>query len=93
MHISRKDKSYFHEQFIGLRIRENETAINFLKRFTYAQTTAEAASNSYTTDQLVDYILAGLRPTKQDVYLTALQLYRLERLQGKTFPPPKLLPD
>jgi hypothetical protein len=84
-HISREDKGYFHETFVALRIRENETASNFLKRFTYAKTTAEAASNEYTTDQLVDYLLAGLRPSKVDVYRTALQLYRLERLQDKKF--------
>jgi hypothetical protein len=84
-HISREDKSYFHEQLIGLKIRENESATNFIKRFTYAKTTAEAASNEYTSDQLVDFVLAGIRSSKQDVYRTALQLYRLERLQGKTF--------
>jgi hypothetical protein len=84
-HISREDKGYFHETFVALCIRENETASNFLKRFTYAKKTAEAASNEYTTDQLVDYLLAGLRPSKVDVYRTALQLYRLERLQDKKF--------
>ncbi len=84
-HISREDKSYFHEAFIGIRIQENETASNFLRRFTYAKTTAETATNSYTNDQLVDYDLAGLHPSKVDVYKTALQLYRLECLQGKTF--------
>jgi hypothetical protein len=82
-HISREDRSYFHETFIGLRIRENESASSFLKQFTYAKTTAEAASNTYTDDQLVDYVLSGIHPSKQDVYNTALQLYRLERLHGK----------
>jgi len=33
-HISREDKSYFHKQLIGLKIRENESASNFIKRFT-----------------------------------------------------------
>jgi hypothetical protein len=84
-HISREDKSYFHETFIGLRIWENESASSFLKRFTYAKTTVEAASNTYTDDQLVDYVLSGICPTKQDVYNTALQLYRLECLHGKKF--------
>jgi hypothetical protein len=77
-HISRKDKSYFHETFIGLRIRENENTSSFLKRFTYTKTTAEAASNTYTDDQLVDYVLSGICPSKQDIYNTALQLYRFE---------------
>jgi len=84
-HISREDKSYFHKQLIGLKIRENESASNFIKRFTCAKTTAEAASNEYTNDQLVDFVLAGIRSSKQDAYRTALQLYRLERLQGTTF--------
>jgi hypothetical protein len=84
-HISREDKSYFHEHLVGLRIREQESASNFIKRFTYAKTTAEAASKTYTNEQLVDFVLAGLRSTKEDMYRTALQLYRLERLQGTQF--------
>jgi len=84
-HISREDQSYFHERLVGLKIRENESASSFLKRFTYAKTTAEAASNTYTDDQLVDFIFTGIRSSKLDVYRTALQLYRLERLQGTTF--------
>jgi hypothetical protein len=84
-HISREDKSYFHEQLIRLKNRENESASNFIKCFTYAKTTAEAASNCYSDDQLVDFILAGIHSSKQDVYRTALQLYRLECLQGTMF--------
>jgi hypothetical protein len=84
-HISHKDKSYFHETFVNLRIRENESASSFLKKFTYAKTTAEAASNTYTDDQLVDYVLSVIHPSKQDVYNTALQLYRLECLHRKKF--------
>jgi len=84
-HISREDKSYFHERLVGLKIRENDSASSFVKRFPYAKTTAEAASNVYTNDQLVDFVLAGLRSSKLDVYRTALQLYRLERLQGTQF--------
>jgi hypothetical protein len=64
---------------------QNESASSFIKQFTYSKTTAEAASNVYTTDQLVDFILASLRPTKIDVYKTALQLYWLERQHGKMF--------
>jgi len=84
-HISWEDKSYFHERLVGLRIREDETASSFIKRFTYAKATAEAASNTCTDNQLVDFALAGLRSSKQDVYLTALQLHCLERLQGTKF--------
>ncbi|MFN9979363.1 MAG: hypothetical protein ACK53Y_05595, partial [bacterium] len=74
-HISREDKSYFHERLVGLKIRENESASSFIKRFTYAKTTAEAASNQYSDDQLMDFVLASIRSSKQDVYPTALQLY------------------
>jgi hypothetical protein len=84
-HISREDQSYFHKWLVGLKIRENESASSFLKRVTYAKTTAEAASNTYTDDQLVDFVFTGIRSSKLDVYRTALQLYRLERLQGTTF--------
>jgi hypothetical protein len=34
-HISRMDKHHFHETFTGLRIRDSESAMSFLKRFTY----------------------------------------------------------
>ena len=56
-----------------------------MKCFTYAKTTAEAASNTYTDEQLVNFVLAGIHLSKQDVYRTSLQLYRLERLQRKSF--------
>ncbi len=84
-HISRMDKHHFHEVFMGLRIREHESATSFLKCFTYAKTTAEDANNTYTNEQLVDYVFAGLRSSSKDVYKTALQLYQLERRQGKIF--------
>jgi len=85
-HISREDKSYFHEQLIGLQIRESESASNFIKRFTYAKTTAEAASNCYTNDQLVDYVLAGIRSSKQDVYQTALHFTAWNTYKTKCSP-------
>jgi hypothetical protein len=84
-HISREDKSYCHEMLIGLQIQDNQSASNFIKRFTYTKTTAEAASNTYTNEQLMDFVLAGLQPSKQEFYRTALQIYRLDRLQGTTF--------
>jgi hypothetical protein len=64
-----------------MRIKDNESATNFFKRFTFAQTEAEAAGNSYTEDQLVSYALAGFTSTQNHCYETALQLYRLEREQ------------
>ncbi len=59
-HISSMDKSHFHEAFTGLRIKDDESATSFLKRFTYGKTTSESATNVYTEEQLVDYVLAGL---------------------------------
>jgi hypothetical protein len=78
-HISNMDKLQFHENFTGLSIKENESATSFLKRFTYGKTTAEAALNTYSEEQLIDFVLAGLRHTQKYVYRTAIQLYQLER--------------
>jgi hypothetical protein len=71
--------------FTGLHIRDNESTTSFLKWFTYGKTTAEDATNVYTEEQLVDYVFAGLQATTKDIYKTALQLYQLERYQGKIF--------
>jgi hypothetical protein len=79
------DKHHFHEVFTGLWIRDSESATSFLKWFTYAKTTAEDATNTYTDEQLVDYVFAGLHNTTKDIYKTSLQLYQLERHQGKPF--------
>jgi len=84
-HISREDKSNFHEMLIGLCIQDNKSASNFIKRFTYAKTTAEAVSDAYTNKQLVDFVLVGFRASKQEFYRTALPIYRLDWLQGTTF--------
>jgi hypothetical protein len=70
------DKLYFHEIFSGLHIKKNERATSFLKLLTYRKTTAEAAFNTYTEEQLVDYVLAGLCHTRKDVYRTAIQFYQ-----------------
>jgi hypothetical protein len=58
-HISKMDKHHFHE-FTGLWIQHSESATNFLKQFTYGKTTAKDATNTYTDEQLVDHIFAGL---------------------------------
>jgi hypothetical protein len=79
------DKLHFHEIFTGICIKENESAKSFLKCFTYGKTTAEATSNTYTEEQLVDFVLAGLRHTRKDVYQMAMRLYQLECHQGKLF--------
>jgi hypothetical protein len=63
-HISREDKSYFPEQLIGLKIRENESASSFIKCFTYAKTTSEAASNTYMNEQLVENRMSTAPPCR-----------------------------
>jgi hypothetical protein len=79
--ISAEDTHHYHHIFTTMRIKDNESATNFFKRFTFAQTEAEAAGNSYTEDQLVSYTLAGFTSTQNHPYETALHLYRLEREQ------------
>ena len=74
-HISAKDTHHYHHVFTTMRIKENESATNFFKRFTFAQTEAEAAGNIYTVEQLVSYALAGFTSTQNNYYETALQLY------------------
>ncbi len=78
------DKHHFHE-FTGLWIQHSESATNFLKQFTYGKTTAKDATNTYTDEQLVDHIFAGLWAATKDVYKMAIQLYQLEHHKGKIF--------
>jgi hypothetical protein len=61
------DKLHFHEIFTGLHIKENESATSCLKPFAYGKTTAEAALNAYSEEQLVDFVLAKLCHTRKDV--------------------------
>jgi hypothetical protein len=82
--ISPEDTHHFHHLFTTLRIKDNESATNFFKRFTFALTEAEAAGNIYSDDQLVSFALAGITSTNNTRYDTALQLYRLEREQDPT---------
>jgi hypothetical protein len=77
--IGTMDKSYFHEELTKLWIKDKESVTSFLKCFQYMKSNAEAASNSYTNDQLVDFILTGMRGTTESLYKTAIQLYMLER--------------
>jgi hypothetical protein len=79
--ISPEDTYHYHHVFTTLRIKDNESATYFFKRFTFAQTEAEAAGNTYSENQLVSYALAGFTSTHNHRYETALQLYRLEREQ------------
>jgi len=82
--INSEDTHHFHHLFTNLRIKDNESATNFFRRFTFAKTEAEAAGNSYTEQQLVSFALAGMNNTSNSKYDIALQLYRLEREQDPT---------
>ena len=73
--ISTEDTHHYHHAFITMQIKENESATNIFKRFTFAQTEVEAAENKYTEEQLVSYALAGFTSTQNNRYETALQLY------------------
>jgi hypothetical protein len=82
--INAEDTHHYHHIFTTMRIKDNESATNFFKRFTFAQTEAEAAGNTYTEEQLVSFALAGFTSTQNTRYETALQLYRLEREQNSS---------
>jgi transposase InsO family protein len=82
-HVSNEDKSHFHHAFTTLRIKENESATAFIRRFIFAKTEAESTGNLYTEHDLVSFVLTGLSFSKNPKYDTALQLYRLERDHGK----------
>ncbi len=83
--VNALDKHHFHHLFTSIRIKHNESAMSYLRRFIYAKTEAEGASNTYTETQLVDFALSGLFLTKNLKYETAIQLYNLERENGKQF--------
>jgi hypothetical protein len=74
---SLEDTHQFHHLFSTLQIKDNESATNFFKRFTFAQMEAEVAGNTNSEEQL--FALAGFTSTHNTRYETALQLYRLER--------------
>jgi len=44
--INSEDTHHFHHPFTTLRIKDNESATNFFRRFTFARTEAEAAGNT-----------------------------------------------
>jgi hypothetical protein len=79
------DTHHFHHLFTSLRIKENESATNFFRRFTFARTEAEGVGNTYQEASLVNFVLAGLAMSKNPKYDTAVQLYNLERDGGKTY--------
>jgi len=79
------DTHHFHHLFTSLRIKENESATNFFRRFTFARTEAEGVGNTYQEASLVNFALAGLATSHNPRYDTAVQLYNLERDGGKTY--------
>jgi hypothetical protein len=79
--ITADDSHHFHYLFTFLCIRENETATNFFHHFTFGHTEAQGAGNSYTKHSLVNFALS-LNNSK---YGTVVQLYKLERDNGKPY--------
>jgi hypothetical protein len=79
------DTHHFHHLFTSIWIKENESASNFFRRFTFARTEAEGVGNVYANQSLVNFALAGLGTSKNPKYDTAVQLYNLERDGGKIY--------
>jgi len=79
------DTHHFHHLFTSLQIKENESATNFFRQFTFAQTEAEGVGNTYSDPSLVNFALAGLATSKNPKYDTAVQLYNLKRDGGKLY--------
>jgi hypothetical protein len=76
---------HFHHLFTSIRIKENESATIFFRRFTFARTEAEGVGNMYSEQSLVNFALAGLGTSKSPKYDSAVQLYNLECDSGKIF--------
>jgi hypothetical protein len=76
---------HFHLLFTSIRIKKNESATNFFRRFTFARTEAEGVGNMYSEQSLVNLALAGLGTSKSPKYDSAVQLYNLECDSGKIF--------
>ena len=79
------DTHHFHHLFTSICIKENESATNFFKRFTFARTEAEGIGNVYSKLSLVNFALARLSTSKYPKYDTAVQLNNLERDSGKSY--------
>jgi hypothetical protein len=69
------DTHHFHYLFTSIRIKEQESATNYFRRFTFARTEAEGAGNIYTEQALVNFALAGLATSKNPRYDTAVQFF------------------
>jgi len=82
---SADDTHHFHHLFISIRIKENESATNYFRRFTFARTEAEGVGNTYSEQSLVNFALAGLITSRNPKYDTAVQLFNLEHDSGKVY--------
>jgi hypothetical protein len=79
------DTHHFHHLFTSIRIKENESATNYFCHFSFAWTEAEGVGNTYSEQSLVNFALAGLITSKNPKYDTAVQLFNLERDNGKVY--------
>jgi len=70
---------------MSIRIKENESATIFFRRFTFARTEAEGVGDVYSDQSLVNFASAGLGMSENSKYDTAVQLYNLERDGGKNY--------
>jgi hypothetical protein len=83
--INADDTHHYHYLFTSIRIKEQESATNYFRGFTFARTEAKGAGNTYTEQSLVNFALAGLTTSENQKYDTAVQLYNLERDSGKVY--------
>lgn len=82
---SAMDRNYFYQLFTSICIKDNESATNCLRCFTYGKAQAKSAANVFTKAQLIDFALSGLYTTKNMTYDAALHLFHLERDNGRSF--------
>jgi hypothetical protein len=76
------DKHHFHHLFTNTRMAHDESATNFLRRFIIERTQAEAANNTYTDEELVDYILTAMNTTTKTIYVLTIQFFQQARETG-----------
>ncbi len=80
--VTPMDKHHFHHSFSNMWITTDESATNFLRRFTIGRSQAEAANNSYTDDELVDYMLTAMNTATKTIYVLTIQLFQSAREAG-----------
>jgi hypothetical protein len=80
-----RTSTIFHHLFITLRIRSDESATSFFRHVTFARSAAEAASNVYQKEELVNFALNAMSSTSNSKYEKALQLYNMQHDSGSTY--------